>query len=71
MSSNGNLCFSCYDDVTFRMHGYVPEEFRREIKRYTDAIYDGLTIKCSLCDSTVVFNRTDSGKYREDVIASE
>lgn len=68
---SNELCYTCYDDVTFRMHGYVPEAFSREIKRYTDAIYEGLTIKCSLCDRTVVFNRTESGKYREDVVTNE
>ena len=67
----GKLCYTCYDDVTFRVHGYVPETFNQEIKRYVDAIYEGLTIKCGLCDRKVVFNRDkETGKWRQSEVTT-
>lgn len=67
---SGNLCYSCYDDATFRMHGYVPGDFRREIKRYVEAVYEGLTVDCEICGRKVVFNRDlETGKWRENEVS--
>lgn len=70
---SGKLCYTCYDDVTFQYHGYVPEAFNREIKRYVDSIYEDLTIKCGLCNRTVIFNRDkETGKWvQNEVTANE
>ncbi|MGN7387776.1 hypothetical protein [Sporosarcina sp. SAFN-015] len=63
---NGNLCFSCFDDITFQYHGYNAEKFQSEINRYTNAIYEGLTVNCSLCGRTAKYNRDEpSGKWQQ------
>lgn len=70
--TDGKLCFTCYDDITFQYHGQTPSNFTSEIKRYTNAIYEGLTIECSHCDRTVVFNRDEpTGKWRQSLVTSE
>lgn|GEM_PF-5521676 len=69
--NEGKLCFSCYDDITFQYHGQTPM-FNSEIKRYTDAIFEGMTVECSHCDRTVVFNHDEpTGKWRESLLETK
>lgn len=66
---DGKLCFSCYDDITFQFHGYNHGVFNSEIKRYTSAIYEGMTVECVNCDRTAVYNRDEpTGKWRESYV---
>jgi len=46
--------------------------FNSEIKRYTDAIFEGMTVECSHCDRTVVFNHDEpTGKWRESLLETK
>jgi len=57
------LCFSCYDDITWRMQG-MTDNFNAEIKRYTSEIHEGLTINCHNCGGIATYNRDEStGKW--------
>lgn len=70
--TDGKLCFTCYDDITFQLHGQTPNNFTSEIKRYTSAIHEGLTVECSHCDRAVVFNRDEAtGKWRQSLVTSD
>lgn len=63
---DGKLCFSCFDEITFQFHGYNSEMFQSEIKRYTSAIYEGMTVKCCHCERTATYNRDEpTGKWRQ------
>lgn len=62
------LCFSCYDDITWRMHG-LTENFKTEIKRYTTNIYEGLTVDCANCGRTAIYNRDEpTGKWLQSYV---
>ncbi|WP_432702663.1 hypothetical protein [Lysinibacillus sphaericus] len=62
------LCFSCYDDITWRMHG-LTENFNTEIKRYTTNIYEGLTVDCENCGRTAIYNSDEpTGKWLQSYV---
>ena len=63
-----NLCYTCFDDITWRMHG-MTENFNAEIKRYANQIYEGLTVNCINCGRTAFYNRNEStGKWTQSYV---
>lgn len=66
--SGVKFCYSCADHMTFQMHGYT-QQFPQLIADLTKQYYEGLTVKCELCDGNIEYVRdTESGKLREAVI---
>lgn len=66
------LCFSCFDDITFQLYGQTPGSCAPELKRYTDAMYEGMTVNCPQCDRTATYHRNEDGdKWIQNYVPKE
>lgn len=63
--TEGQLCFGCFADVAFQMHGQTPGAYQKEMKRYADGISEGMIVDCSLCGDTAKYLRNSEGKWTQ------
>lgn len=62
-----NLCWTCLDDINFRMHGQTPGyDNNILVIKFLEKLKDGDVIDCKNCGSKKVYNQLENGKWKED-----